>query len=51
MVGTHLRAALGSTMILVHNSTQNKLTTAALDEKIRRLLFGQDADGEACNDH
>jgi hypothetical protein len=52
MVGIRLRAALGSTMILVHNSTQNKLTTAALDEKIRRPpLFGQDADGEACNDH
>jgi len=36
MVGIRLRGALGSTMILVHNSTQKKLTTAALDEKIRR---------------
>jgi hypothetical protein len=52
MVGIRLRAALGSTMILVHNSAQNRLTTTALDEKIRRPpLFGQDADGEACNDH
>ncbi len=36
MVGIRLRGALGSTMILVHDSAQKKLTTAALDEKIRR---------------
>ena len=38
MVGIRLREALGSTMILVHNSAQKRLTTAALDEKIRRRV-------------
>src|SRR5882762_1844938 len=33
MVGIRLRGALGSTMTLVHNSVQNKLNTAALDEE------------------